>query len=80
MIYVKEATILKEPIALNAPKIALIAIKHNVMNAKRIFTQLEKLVQHVQKFVSNVMVQQQMIAEAVILATIFLGTKAKFHA
>lgn len=58
----EEATILKEPNVLNAPKIALIAIQQNVLNVSRISTQMEKSVHHVQKFVSDVMVQQQMIA------------------
>ena len=50
----EEATISKEPNVLDAPKIVLIAIQ--------ISTQMGKSVHHVQKFVSDVMVQQQMIA------------------
>lgn len=58
----EEATISKEPNVLDAPKIVLIAIQQNVLNANRISTQMGKSVHHVQKFVSDVMVQQQMIA------------------
>lgn len=76
----EEATISKEPNVLDAPKIVLIAIQQNVLNANRISTQMGKSVHHVQKFVSDVMVQQQMIAWDVILVTIFLGRMVKMYA